>query len=192
MEHPYRASALAVGKTKRKRLADPDPSPTWWMKAIEYSDGTTWIGVRHAYFFAGWLLYPPCLLALLYVGMEIQSASAALKPTSLEIGILSGFVLGLTALFLRFVVCVEELGVGRSSIIRRRRFFRRSEVFLLEDISSVVISGSGDDTHVCLQLNRKLVEIGVERPASESELRWLAKRLRRGLETARAAGHSSA
>jgi hypothetical protein len=55
----------------------------------------------------------------------------------------------------------------------------------LSDVSTVVVSGSGDETRLDLQCGRERIQFANGLDYDEATLRWIAQRLRRALEAAR-------
>ena len=80
----------------------------------------------------------------------------------------------------------ERVVVSPAALWWRRRRWRRPEVVPLDEVTSVVVTGSGADTRVDLQIGRRTIRILDEIGYNEAELRWCVQRMRRALDHARA------
>jgi len=107
--------------------------------------------------------------------------SAEIEPRSVGVGYM------LATLFVVLMLRTfrgEQITVSPAALARRRRF-GRAEVRALAEISTVVVTGSGEDVRLDLQCGRERLQLADGLGYDEKTLRWIAQRLRRAIEAAR-------
>jgi hypothetical protein len=172
-EHPYRAEVDRVDE-KRVPLAESERAPRR-VRVRAWSDRTTRMrlrGTSHLLSRVGF-----SFLTVMFGLMGFAEA----EPRSIAVGfVLATLFLVLTLRTFR----AEQITVSPAAVARRRRF-GRVEVRPLVDVSTVVVSGSGEDARLDLQVGRERLQLADGLGYDDRTLRWIAQRLRRAIEAAR-------
>jgi hypothetical protein len=169
-------------------VVQTDRPPTRYIRVRELSDGTTALRLLHvlgmgqiacSFFFL--LFFLGLLVSLLVPTLRDQIVFVADPLVGVAGSAL--FLIAIAVLHgLRFLRA-ERIVITPAGLVRRRGPFSRTDVAALDEISSVVLSGSN---RVDVQLGRQRLQILGDRGYTEAELRWCAQRLRRAIDTARA------
>jgi hypothetical protein len=192
MTDPYRSpgrAPSAVPATVRQRLPEPERPPLRLLIRVRsFSDGSTEMRLSARRSLPA-LLLVLCVLFLLCV-FAISTVHGDFGASWCDWAGAFGLVLppSLPCVYyvLRSFFGAEWIVLAPSGLARRRRL-RRSDVVILDEVSTIVVSGSGDEARVDVQLGRQRLRILEGLAYSEEQLRWCAQRLRRALDHARAA-----
>jgi hypothetical protein len=172
-EHPYRAGHERV-EGPRVVVAEPERPPRR-VRVRAWTDRTTRIRLRAA----------GQLLARVGFGfLTLLFALAGDAERELSRGVF-GYALAVVFAVLTLRTFRAEQITVSPAAVSRRRWLRRAEVRLLADVSTVVVTGSGEETRLDLQIGRERLQLAAGLGYDEMTLRWIAKRLRRALEAAR-------
>jgi hypothetical protein len=172
-EHPYRAEVVRVDG-KRELLAESERSPRR-VRVRAWSDRTTRISLRGTSH-----LLPRVGFSFLTLVFGVMGFAEE-EPRSIAVGyMIATLFLVLTLRTFR----AERITVSPAAVARRKRF-GRTEVRPLVDVSTVVVSGDGEDARLDLQCGRERVQLAQDLGYDEKTLRWIAQRLRRAIEAAR-------
>jgi len=169
-DHPYRPELVRV-EGKRIILAEPEPAPLR-VQVRAWSDGTTRLRLRSA-------TYAVSRLGLSAIGLLFGVVAVA----SIPLGEWPFFVMVavVPVLLMLHSFRGETISVSPAAVSRRRHL-GRAEVRLLNDVSTVVVSGHGENTRVDLQVGQERLELAAGLGYDEKTLRWIAQRLQRALE----------
>lgn len=190
MSDPYRASPPpAVPARARMRVAEPEPAPLrLFIRVRAWSDGST-----ELFFGERTQLLPMLafgLLSLLSAGIAVLVVASCLSKRNFTDAFGAVSLLGFAAWSgwagLGALVGGERVAVSPAALVYRPRPWRKPTVMLIDDVSSVVMTGGGKAARVDVQAGRQTHRI-LEKAYTEAQLRWCAQRLRRALDHARAA-----
>jgi hypothetical protein len=170
---PYRGELVRL--EPRSLVAEAERPPRA-IRVRAWSDGTARIRLR-----------PRAKMALPWI-VTVLFAAAAAAVSHLEC---SGFAVacGLFGAILAGRVAVrgslgETIVITPAALMSRKWPWRR-RVFAIADVSTVVVTGVGDETRLDLQCGRERMQLADGLGYDEARLRWIAQRLRRALEAAR-------
>jgi hypothetical protein len=182
---PYReAAAAAPAAPKPHRLKEDDRAPTRKLSARSWSNGVSRISVRSD---VGWLWtflvglgafsFSSAALLVLATGVDSETGRGAAF-----FGIIGAILL---ARLVWSLFGGERYFVGPSGLIRKQplRPWRRTQVYTLDELSTVVVIG---EEGLDLQVGRKRVPLCLGLGHRGENLRWIARRLRRAIDQARA------
>jgi hypothetical protein len=157
------------------------------IRVRRFSDGSTRLRIKP--------LRPAVSIALFSVlfvfssafGIVFLTSSAREGGARLVVGL--PFMVGALACLHRVlwhVIGGEEILINASALIRRKRLsWAAGDSALLPDISTIVVSGDGEDARLDLQLGRQRLEPAPKLGLRMDELRWVAARLREAVDRAR-------
>jgi hypothetical protein len=172
---PYRGEIAPRGVVE---LAEDEAPPARSLRVRCWSDGTTrvWIGsARPLWEQVGTWAFAAFLGAASF--HDLGDCGAGLQAMYL-LGALWCARRGLHA-------SIGERMMVTPAALLRRRWLRRTRVFPLADVSTVLVEGAGKEARLELQIGRERMPVadwlGYELPT----LRWIAQRLRRAIEAAR-------
>ena len=192
MSDPYRAAPPAAkAAPARERLPEAERSPLrLYIRARAWSDGSTELHFGEHTHPVSMVSLSVCGVALMvgavYCAFEIlQPGERSGEAASAVIFALLGLWLGWTGA--GGIVGGERIVVTPAALLHKMGRWRRPAVVPLDDISSVVVTGSDGETRVDVQVGRRTQRILEKVGYSEEQLRWSAQRLRRALDHARAA-----
>ncbi len=123
-------------------------------------------------------------MALAAAGVAILSGTTRAEDVAMALILLTPAVLCLRQV-LWYVVGGERVVIAPSAMVRKRSILPPADVFLLDEISTIVVTGEGDDARLDVQLGRRRLQILKNLGYGDSGLRWTAKRLRSAIERAR-------
>jgi hypothetical protein len=184
---PYREPAASRAPASVRALSEEDPSGTWKLRAWAFSDGTTRVRVRaraDGKMLAILSMGSFCLAFMSFMGFVQDEEGSWL------VGLI--FLVPAAACLWRLMWSIfggERFSIDRGALVHRRTLmpWRRAEVYLLDEISTIVVSGEGEKERLDLQLGRKRVELCRGVGHHGETLRWIARRLRRAVDDARRA-----
>jgi hypothetical protein len=84
-----------------------------------------------------------------------------------------------------YAVGGERIVITPSALVRRGGRVRSADALLLADVSTIVVTGEGEDVRIDVQLGRRRVQLASKLGFADPDLRWLAKRLRSAIDFAR-------
>jgi hypothetical protein len=177
VDDPYRASgAPSPGPIVELTEAEP---PLRAVRVRAWSDGTTRLRItpkRSSFLrFVAW-----SIIGLLVLSSLTTYGRCETKPASLFF-LVAAFLLAERGMrgprHVRITVTPAALQI--------RSGLWRAKVFALADVATVVVRGSGDGTHLELQVGREHVPFAANLGYDGAHLRWVALRLRKAIEAAR-------
>jgi hypothetical protein len=185
----YREQALQVGVTPTTVLSDDDPSPHRKLTVTRFSDGTTRFRIGFAKRGAklmgilagvwatgtialGWELGGPLAALLLFV-------FCGLSPLTI------GTFIALTFRFGGEEIVVNPVGLARRKLFRMAPWRRRDRE-LIDDVVGFDVRADGKRVGLVMRLRSGEVVLAEELGYDAATLAWLARRLQRAMEAARA------
>src|SRR5262245_57941080 len=145
MTSPYREPAASRAAASVQLLPEKEPSGTWKLRAWAFSDGTTRVRVRARA--DGKTLFI-LLAGALFLGALSFGAFIADEEGAWIAGML--LLLLPAACLWRLAWSIfggESFSIDRAALVRHRILlpWRRAEIYLLDEISTIVVSGEAEE-----------------------------------------------